>query len=274
MGDAAVGGDAAVWILGSLRYATRRGEADVAALRGHQPRLVLARLAASSRVPVPLAELADALWPGAPPVAWRTTLRSVVSRLRATLLASGWPARNPILSLPDDAYQLVTDGRLWIDAEYAQHAASGAEAAVAAGDHRRAATAGEAAWQLARRRPVLGHDTAFGAQLARRMVATAHRAAIAVARASLGTVDLGQAERFAEAAVDAAPYREDGWRLLLEVHGRRGDMAAVADTFDVMTRRFDAELGVAPHARTFGVYRSIVAAAGRPRMPARPPTGR
>lgn len=250
---------AALWILGDLRYATPTGEGDIGALRGRQPQTVLARLAASPHVPVPCTELAATVWRMRWPATWETTLRSVVSRLRSELLSTGWPSANPI-RFTLDAYVLAVDGPLWLDAAFARRVVSTAEIALADARFAEAATAGEAGWQLAQRSPVLSVDTRFGARLARSMTQTAHRAAVVTARAWLGAGDPDFAMHFARGAVEIAPYREDGWRLLLEAHGHRDDTAAVAATFDEMTTAFEADLGMSPHPETFTLYRRLTAA--------------
>jgi DNA-binding SARP family transcriptional activator len=261
--DSALDHGAALWILGDLRCATPAGEADVGALRGRQPQTVLARLAAALGAPVACTELGATLWRGRWPVTWRTTLRSVVSRLRGGLLSAGWPAGDPIRSVLD-AYVLTADGPMWLDAAFARRAVSTAETALAELRYDRAATAGEAAWQLAQRPPVLSTETWFGSRLARWMTDTAHRAALVTASAWLAAGDPVFATHFARGAVEVAPYREKGWRLLLEMHGRCGDAAAVAATFDEMTALFEADLGVSPHPATFAVYRRLTTSAARP----------
>src|SRR5690606_2443544 len=55
-----------------------RGLTDQSALPGRQGRLLLAYLTLR-RVPVPREELADVLWPDAPPPSWETALSAVVS---------------------------------------------------------------------------------------------------------------------------------------------------------------------------------------------------
>lgn len=249
---------AAVWILGQLRFATPAGHADGDTLRGQQPQVVLAHLAAVA-APLSPGDLATAVWSERRPSSWATTLRSVVSRLRHDLLTAGWPATDPIPYRPN-GYTLHADGPLWVDASYVRHAVTTAETALAAGDVTRAAAMGEAAWQLARRPPVLPPGTSAGAHLARRMRATAHRAAAVAASAWLAAEDPDFAAHFARGAVEVAPYRETGWRLLLEAHGQRRDRSAAAATFDEMLTVFETELGVSPHADTFALYRRVVGA--------------
>jgi DNA-binding SARP family transcriptional activator len=258
--DSALERGVALWILGDLRVATPAGEADIGTLRGRQPQTILARLAASPRMPVACTDLAATLWPGRWPETWRTTLRSVVSRLRNRLLSAGWPSRNPIRSA-FDAYALTADGPLWLDAAFARRAVCTAEAAVAEACFGGAATAGEAAWQISQRTPVLPANSLFGARLARQMTDTAHRAAVVTARAWSGAGDPELAVHFARGAVNVAPYRETGWRVLLEAFGRCGDSAAVAEAFDEMTALFEGELGVSPHPETFSLYRRLTTSA-------------
>jgi len=45
-----------------------------------------------ARPPISLDELADVVWDGAPPAAWQTALRALVSKLRAVLDEAGAPA--------------------------------------------------------------------------------------------------------------------------------------------------------------------------------------
>lgn len=248
---------AAVWILGDLRYATPAGPADAAALRGRQPRLLLAHLAATPHRAVDAESLAATLWADHRPDGWTATLRSVVSRLRGALVRAGWPSRQPVRATLG-GYALDVDGPLWVDAAFARRAASLAEAALAVGDHGRAATSGESAWQLARRPPALLTTTHFGRRLASVMHETAYRGALSAGQAWLGGGDPAFAVHFARCCVEFAPHREAGWRLLLEAHHRGADLAAVAAVFDEMLSRFEGDLGVSPHPATFALYRRLV----------------
>jgi DNA-binding SARP family transcriptional activator len=68
---------------------------DQSALPGRQGRLALVYLVVERHRPVPIHELASALWGDDPPRTWEASLRVVVSKLRRVLTQTGDRATTP-----------------------------------------------------------------------------------------------------------------------------------------------------------------------------------
>jgi hypothetical protein len=90
---------------------------DSSAFPGRQGRIVFAYLVSTPQ-PVPREVLADLLWPGRLPDAWRRDLAAVVSKLRALLARLGLDAAG-VLRGGGDSYQLVVSPRPEVDADAA-----------------------------------------------------------------------------------------------------------------------------------------------------------
>lgn len=60
------------------------------------------------------------------------------------------------------------------------------------------------------------------------------------------------------------PYRESAYRMLINMHGRFGELGTVRRWYDICTRRLSGELGVAPSAETERAYRLAIRAARTP----------
>ena len=75
----------------------------------------------------------------------------------------------------------------------------------------------------------------------------------------IGGGELDTAERNGRRLVARAPYRESGYRLLMEVLAERGNDAEALLLYDELRRRLRDELAMAPSALTQAIYRSILA---------------
>ena len=100
-------------------------------LGGPRPRALAALLIAAEGQPLPIEVVADELWAGDPPPSAAATLHTYVSRLRRVLPAG-------VLVSERGAYALVPDGP--VDRDDFTRDVADARAALAAGDHERAAT--------------------------------------------------------------------------------------------------------------------------------------
>jgi pentatricopeptide repeat protein len=82
--------------------------------------------------------------------------------------------------------------------------------------------------------------------------------AVAVAGLEIGGPELASAERAARALVVAAPYRESGYRLLMEYLARRGDVAEALRVYEQLRIRLRDELGIAPSDAVADLHRRLL----------------
>jgi DNA-binding SARP family transcriptional activator len=209
-------------------------------LRGKQVPLLLAYLLLNRNRHVGREELIGALWPDRAPVSQDAALRTLLSRLRSALGADALVGRDElILSLPDP---------VWIDLEAASIEVERARQALAAGDPR-------SCWALAQvplniaGRGLLPATQALWLEPHRRELEDVRLQALeAVGRASLMMrgAQLASAERAARAIIDAEPYRESGYVLLMEALEAEGNIAEALRVFDRLRNLLRDELGTSP----------------------------
>jgi len=245
------------------------GERVESALPGRQGRLLLAYLVVNRGRPVRRDELIDVLWEEHPPNAPDAGLASLLTRLRHALGRDAVPARGRLsLQLPDDA---------WVDVEAARAAAREAEAALRAGEPRRALGRAEVALELT--------ELGFLPELEGRWVDDRRtdledlrsEALEAVARAALalGADELAAAERAGSELIERQPYRESGYAALMEAFARRGNVAEALRVYDRLRVLLRDELGVTPAASVTALHERLLREGepeARPRpAPAPPP---
>ena len=215
-------------------------------LPGRQGRLLFVYLAAHRNRPVTRDELLEVVWPDG---AATDALSPLLSRLRRVVPLEGRGAVQ--LALPDDA---------WIDLEAATEALHRAESAIAR-------VAWDEAWGPARvpqhvcaRGFLPGEDAPWIAELRRRIDELYLRSLELVAKAGVGIggAELDTAERAARRLVELAPYRESGYRALMETLARRGNSAEALVIYDALRTRLREELGTAPSAPTQQLHRKIL----------------
>ena len=155
------------------------------------------------------------------------------------------------LRLPADA---------WVDLEAAGQAIHRAESASARRDWHDAWVAARVAQHIARRRFLPGEDAPWIAEIARRLDHVHLRALEVAARASLeiGGAELDTAERSARSLVKTAPYRESGYRLLMDVLARRDNVAEALRVYEGLRVRLREELGAAPSRATQELHRRLL----------------
>jgi DNA-binding SARP family transcriptional activator len=218
-------------------------------LPGPQGRHLLAFLAAEHSRAVGTDEIADELWDGAPPAAWATSLKALVSRVRAALTAAGLDGRALLVGSPGIyRFRVPTDG--WVDLDAARSATHAAEAHLAAGRLRDAS--GEAfVARLITARPMLPGRTGPWLERIRRDLADVRvRCLECSARVRLRRGIAAQAARDARLAVEVAPLREPSWRLLMDAHAAAGDVASALDAYERCRAALTEALGVGPSTIT------------------------
>ena len=230
---------------------------------GRQGRLLFAYLVVEHGRPVPRDELADVLWADAPPATWDKALSVLVSKLRGVLAESGVDGANA-LTAAFGCYQLDLPEGTWVDVHAAGSAVKEAEGFLET-DEPESATAAAALAESVTRSPFLPGDEGPWVEEKRRELADVRaRALSALAEASLRTDRAAQAVRWAGLAVEAQPFRESGYRRLMEAHVAAGNRGEALRVYERCRRLLAEELGAYPSPETESIYRSLLdAPAGR-----------
>jgi DNA-binding SARP family transcriptional activator len=226
-----------------VRLEGRRVEHE---LPGRQGRLAFVYLVLARQRQVTRDELLDALWPQ-PPAA--DALSPLLSKLRRIVPLEG---RGDVrLALPQDA---------WVDVEAAREALHRAESAMAREDWAGAWGPGRVTQHVAARGFLPGEELGWAAEQRRQLEELHVRALELVGRASLalGGTELATAERAARTLLEHAPYRESGYRLLMETHAARGNRTESLLVYDDLRRRLRDELGSAPSPETQALHRRLL----------------
>jgi SARP family transcriptional regulator, regulator of embCAB operon len=233
-------------------------------LPGRQGRLAFAYLVSQRARPVPRDEFAETLWPDGPPASHELALSALISKLRALLVEAG--LERPALRATDGCYRLELPAGTWVDTEAAHEALHEAEAALRARDHA-GAYAPAAVASAVLRRPFL--PGAEGEWVERRRDALRQllvRALDVLAEVHAWNREPAMALRVAEQAVALEPYRESGYRRLMELHHRAGDRAQALRVYERCRRLLADELGAAPAPETEAARRALLpSSAGRVR---------
>src|SRR5262249_45536556 len=213
-----------VSLLGRGGLETDGGAVDEARFPGRQGRLLFAYLVAERGRAVPRDELAEALWGDAPPPTWDKALTGIVSKLRALLSDQGVDGASA-LTAAFGCYRFELPEGTWVDVLAAATAADGAAAALAAGDLDRATNDGALAESLLREPFLPGEEGSWVDQKRRELADVRARALAVLADAALRSGDADEAVRWAERAIALEPFREKGYRRLMEARVAAGDRA-------------------------------------------------
>jgi len=185
-------------------------------------------------------QMIEALWPFRTPDGADASLSALLSRLRAVLGTDVLVGRSEIaLELPGDA---------WIDLEAAEEAIHRAEAAVAQGAWARGWGPSLVALFTARRGFLPGEDLPWAEAYRRRLdeIRIAALECYAAVALGVGGSELAPGERSARELVAAAPYRERGHALLMQILVARGNGAEALRVYDALRKRLRDDLGAAP----------------------------
>ncbi len=215
-------------------------------------RLLLAYLLLNRTRPVGREELIGALWPAQAPVSQDAALRTLLSRLRSALGGAALRGREElVLSLPEP---------VWVDLEAASAELGSAQTALEAGDAR-------TAWGLAQvplniaSRGLLPGTRADWLEPPRRELEDIRLEALEViggAGLRLGGAQLASVERAARALIQAEPYRESGYTLLMQSQAVRGNVAEGLRVFHRLRTLLREELGTAPSAEAIAAHERLV----------------
>ena len=220
-----------------VEIAGRRVEPE---LPGRLGRLLFAYLASTRSRRSTRPELITALWSEGAPDAAEASLAALLSKLRRVLGPGTLEGKAELrLALPSEA---------WIDVEAAGVGVHRAESAVALGDWEQAWAPGRTALYVANRGFLPGYEAPWIDDRRRWLEDVRLRALECVGTAGLhmGGTELAAAERAGRSLVHAAPFRESGYRLLMESLAARDNVAEALRAYDSLRVLLREELGVAP----------------------------
>ena len=229
-------------------------EADLA---GRQGRLAFVYLVAERERVVTQSELAELLWPDSLPPSWPVALSAVISKLRQRLGTIGLD-RDRIIANAFRCYQFRPPPETWIDLEAATDALHQAEGAVQAGQPEAAYGPALIATTIARRPFLTGEDAPWVITRRERLRDILVRALDCRVEALVRNGELALAQDQARAAVELEPFRESGYRRLMQVLVKRGDRAEAVRVYQDCKRRLAEELGVAPSGETETLLRTML----------------
>ncbi len=221
-----------------------------------QGRLAFAYLVSERARPVPRDELAEALWPERLPASHEVAVNALISKVRALLVEAG--VRRSALRAADGCYRLELPPETWVDIEAARQAVHEAEAALRTDDYG-ASYAPAAVAAAVLRRPFLpgaeGHWVERRRDDLRQLLV---RGLDVLAEVHSWNREPALALLVAEQAVALEPFRESGYRRLMELHHRAGDRAEALRVYERCRRLLALELGAAPAPETEAARAGVV----------------
>jgi DNA-binding SARP family transcriptional activator len=245
------------------RLAAELGEArfDERRLPGRQGRRALAYLALERTRPVPIDELADAVWGTSTPAgAWETALSAIVSKLRACLRGVDTGCT---VTTAAGCYQLTLPPEAWVDVEAARHALEEAESHARAGRFREVWGPANVAGSIAARPFLAGTDADWIARVRQMLRETRVRALECLAAVARANREHPLAAQLAREVVDLEPFRETGWQELMRAYAGAGNRAQALRAYADCKKLLADELGVSPSAETDAIADALRRPAGR-----------
>jgi DNA-binding SARP family transcriptional activator/tetratricopeptide (TPR) repeat protein len=228
------------------------GVQRVHAFRGRQVRLLLAYLLLNRLRPVGREELIGALWPDDAPQSQDAALRTLLSRLRSALGTSALTGRSDVM--------LVLPEPVWVDFEAARAELARALVALEQDDSRNAWGLAQVPLNVAARGLLPGVQATWLEPFRRELEDIRLQALEVVGGAGirLGGAQLGSVERAARALIEAEPYRESGYTLLMQSQALRGNAADALRVFDRLRILLREELGTAPSQDALALHDQVL----------------
>jgi DNA-binding SARP family transcriptional activator len=210
-------------------------------LPGRQGRLLVAYLVANRTRTVARDELIEALWPDGRDGG----LAPLLSKVRRVFALEGL---RPGLD------------ELWVDVEAATAALHRAESAVTLGRAHEAWGPSQVALFVFGRPFLAGDDAPWVDEERTRLDGLRARALEAYAGSTLGIggTELAAAVRSSRRLVELEPYRETGYRLLMEALERQGNAAEALLVYESCRTRLRDDLGASPSPETQTLYRRLL----------------
>jgi DNA-binding SARP family transcriptional activator len=219
---------------------------------GPQARLTFAALAWPREAAVPTDELADIVWDGAPPSAWQTALRALISKIR-TAVGDRAPIEQAF-----GCYQLRLPPDAWVDVAAAEAAAHEAETALREGALEQAMGSALVANAIARRPFLAGEMGDWCERRREHLRALRVRALEVRARVALANDDPVGAAGDAGIVVELEPYRETAHVLLMQAHVASGNPAEALAAYETLRERLADDLGTQPTPETEAVFLDVL----------------
>ena len=244
-------GDARIQLCGRLvvKLEAQRIEA---ALPGANGRLLFAYLVLNRARRMGRDELLSAIYGEEATPDHRPRLSVLLSKLRRVVGPEHLAGRSEL--------ELLLAPGAFVDVEAALEAAHRAESHVAKGEWAEAWGPAGVAYHVANRPLLPGQDRPWLESWRRRLDDVRLRGleCFAVARLGLGGSALPQAEECARRLIELAPYRESGYRILMEALERRSNNAEALLAYDRLRVLLRDELGTAPGPAVQDVYRRLL----------------
>jgi SARP family transcriptional regulator, regulator of embCAB operon len=249
-------GDTRIQLCGRfvVRLDGRRVEDALAGAKGH---LLFAYLVLNRYRRISRDELLDAVYGEEAMPDHHPRLSVLLSKLRRVVGHELLAGRSQIdVVLPPDAF---------VDVEAALDGLHRAESHVAAGAWPEAWGPAGIAYHVASRPLLQGHDRPWLDEWRRRLddVRVRGLECFAAARLGLGGPTLPQAEECGRQLIALAPYRESGYRILMEALAQRGNVAEALIVYDRLRVLVRDELGIAPSPAVQRVHRRLLGEAAR-----------
>jgi len=228
------------------------------ALPGRQGRIIFAYLIVNRARTIERDELIEALWGETPPSDPESALSAILSKLRRALGPARLEGRSALtLMLPKDT---------WIDLDAASDALHRAEASAAQGRYVDAWSPSRVALHIASRGFLTDHEGPWMEPYRARVAELYLRALECYGRScfEIGGAELAGAERSARSLIRAAPYRESGYRMLMETQVEVGNAAEALRVYNDLRVLLREELGVTPGEKTQSLYGDILATCDEP----------
>ena len=220
---------------------------------GGQAASLLGFLLASPERTADRAKLIDVLWPHRAPSDPQTALRPLLSRLRRALAPATLEGRERIrLTLPEP---------VWSDVGEATNALASARTAARAEQWAPARRHAEAARELLQGGFLPGLDDEWVHSRRLEIEELELEALEWVARSSieLGDSELGAAQRASRELVARSPFRETGYRFLMEALAGSGNVAEALRVYDELRVLLREELGTAPAGEVQALHQRLLA---------------
>lgn len=230
---------------------------DQGALPGRQGRLALVYLLVERHRPVPIDELATALWGDELPRTWEPSLRVVISKLRTVLTQAGTP--DTTIVTEGGCYR-VRLGDAWVDIEVAANAVDRAEGAWRHGEVATTWSEATVAAAIVRRPLLPGEEQSWVGVLRTRLHDMTVRATDLLVQVYLARGEHSLAIAVGRDLVALEAFREVSYRHLMRAHLAAGDRAGAVRTHQQLRDLLTEELGVDPSTETTALYLDVLRA--------------